>query len=71
MKWNNRLKSVLTPTAKSEFSEECLNSQLTKADKTPLKLVSSAFVSSHSRDSLKIKNDLARISSFVRNGGEK
>ncbi len=61
MKWNNRLKSVLNPPAKSEFSEECLNSQLTKADKTPLNLVSSAFVSSHSRDSLKIKNDLARF----------
>ncbi len=51
MKWNNRLKSVLTPTAKSEFSEECLNSQLTKADKTPLKLVSSVIVSDEFRHS--------------------
>jgi hypothetical protein len=51
MKWNNRLKSVLTKPEESGFSEECLETQLTKADKTRLKLVLSAFVSDEFRHS--------------------
>jgi len=51
MKWNNRLKSVLTRTVESGFSEECLETQLTKADKTHLKLVSSVIVSDEFRHS--------------------
>ncbi len=49
MKWNNRLKSVLTQTAESGFSEDSLETPLTITDKTPLKLVSSAFVSGEFR----------------------
>jgi hypothetical protein len=49
MKWNNRLKSVLTETTKSGFSEDSLETPLTITDKTPLKLVSSAFVSDEFR----------------------
>jgi hypothetical protein len=51
MKWNNRLKSVLTKPEESVFSEESLETQVTKGDKTHLKLVLSPFVTAHSRDS--------------------
>jgi CBS-domain-containing membrane protein len=51
MKWNNRLKSVLTNPEESVFSEDCLETQVTKGDKTHLKLVSSPFVTAHSRQS--------------------
>jgi hypothetical protein len=87
VKWNKRLKSVLTETAKSGFSEESLETPLTITDKTRLSLVSSAFVSDefrhfpenpqtaenqtplvssafvsvHSRDSLKTNDDLAQF----------
>jgi hypothetical protein len=53
VKWNNRLKSVLTQTAESGFSDESLETPLTITDKTPLKLVSSAFVSDEFRHSPK------------------
>ncbi len=58
MKWNNRLKSVLTKTAESVFSEDCLETQVTKGDKTHLKLVSSPFVTAHSRQSFKNNDEL-------------
>ncbi len=90
MKWNNRLKTVLSTPAKSGFSADCLEMELTKAVKTSLNgvssafvsdefrhspknpkksdngeeqsnLVSSAFVSAYSRDSLKTKDDLAQF----------
>jgi hypothetical protein len=51
MKWNNRLKAVLTQTSEIGFSEESLETSLTKTDKTPLNLVSSAFVSGEFRQS--------------------
>ncbi len=51
MKWNNRLKSVLTETTKDVFLEDCLETQVTKGDETHLKLVSSPFVTAHSRQS--------------------
>jgi hypothetical protein len=51
MKWNNRLKSVLTKPKESGFSEESLETPVTKGDKTHLKLVSSPFVTAHSRQS--------------------
>ncbi len=51
MKWNNRLKSVLTKTEESGFSGECLKTQLTITDKTHSNLVSSAFVSDEFRHS--------------------
>jgi hypothetical protein len=51
MKWNNRLKSVLTRTGESGFSDESLETPLTITDKTPLILVSSAFVSGEFRHS--------------------
>src|SRR5687767_7836596 len=59
MKWNNRLKSVLTKPVKSEFSGGCLETPLTKTAKTPTKLVSSAFVSAYSRHSFKNNDELA------------
>jgi hypothetical protein len=61
MKWNKRLKTVLSTPAKSEFSADCLETPLTKADKTHSNVVSSAFVSVHSRDSLKTNYDLAQF----------
>jgi hypothetical protein len=70
MKWNNRLKAVLTQTAKSGFSEESLETPLTITDKTPLNLVSSAFVSDEFRhspgnvtNSTKAKKQLNLVSS--------
>jgi hypothetical protein len=51
MKWNNRLKSVLTKPEESVFSGDCLETQVTKGDKTHLKLVLSPFVTAHSRQS--------------------
>jgi hypothetical protein len=51
MKWNNRLKSVLIKPEESVFLEDCLETQVTKGDKTHLKLVSSPFVTAHSRQS--------------------
>ncbi len=77
MKWNNRLKAVLTQTAESGFSEESLETPLTITDKTPLNLVSSAFVSAYSRHSSKNKEGLAelktdyfhaQLNGFVENG---
>ena len=59
MKWNNRLKTVLTHPRKSEISGECLKTQLTKADKSQLKLVSSVCVSDELRHSPKNNNELA------------
>jgi len=53
MKWNNRLKTVLTQPGESEFSGECLEIQLTKADKSHLKIVSSVIVSGEFRHSCK------------------
>jgi hypothetical protein len=77
MKWNNRLKSVLTKTEESVFSEECLETQVTKGDKTHLKLVSSPFVTAHSRQSFKNNDALLDFKSeklhkilnrFIENG---
>jgi hypothetical protein len=51
MKWSNRLKAVLTKTAESGFSEESLETSLPITDKTPLRLVLSAFVSDELRHS--------------------
>jgi hypothetical protein len=49
MKWSNRLKSVLTKPEESVFSEESLETLVTKGDKTHLKLVLSPFVTARSR----------------------
>ena len=49
MYWKNKLKAVLAKQAKTEKTEICLEKTLTKADKTSLDLVSSAFVSSEFR----------------------
>ncbi len=38
MKWNNRLKSVLTQTAESGFSDESLETPLTITDKTQFEI---------------------------------
>ncbi len=43
MKWNNRLKSVLTETAKSGFSKESLETQLRITAETPESLVSAVI----------------------------
>ncbi len=51
MKWNNRYKSVLTKPEESVFSEDCLETQVTKGDKTHFNLVLSPFVTAHSRQS--------------------
>jgi hypothetical protein len=49
MKWNNRLKSVLTKPEESGFSEECLETQLRITAETPLKLVSAVIRSDEFR----------------------
>jgi hypothetical protein len=49
MKWNNRLKSVLTKPEESGFSEECLETQLRITAETTLKLVSAVIRSDEFR----------------------
>jgi len=49
MKWNNRLKSVLTKPEESVFSGECLETQLRITAETPLKLVSAVIRSDEFR----------------------
>ncbi len=49
MKWNNRLKSVLTRTAESGFSEECLETQLRITAESPESLVSAVIRSDELR----------------------
>ncbi len=49
MKWNNRLKPVLTRTAESGFLEECLETQLRITAETPHKLVSAVIRSDEFR----------------------
>jgi hypothetical protein len=49
MKWNNRLKSVLTKPAESVFSEDCLETELRITAETPLKLVSAVIRSDELR----------------------
>ena len=45
MKWKNRLKTILANAAETEKNGKCLETTLTKADKTQSKVVSSVFVS--------------------------
>jgi len=61
MKWNNRLKSVLTKPEESVFSGECLETELRITAETPLKLVSAVIRSAHSRHSFKNNDELAEI----------
>ncbi len=49
MKWNNRLKSVLTKTAESVFSEDCLETELRITAETPESLVSAVIRSDEFR----------------------
>ncbi len=51
MKWNNRLKSVLTKPAESVFSEDCLETELRITAETPESLVSAVIRSCVSRQS--------------------
>jgi hypothetical protein len=51
MKWNNRLKSVLTESEKSDFSGECLETQLRITANTQKNLVSAVIRSDEFRHS--------------------
>ncbi|MBA4121493.1 MAG: hypothetical protein H0X72_03380 [Acidobacteria bacterium] len=63
MKWNNRLKSVLTKPEESVFSGECLETQLRITAETPLKLVSAVIRSDEFRHFPKNNYELADIKS--------
>jgi len=61
MKWNNRLKSVLTKPEESVFSGECLETQLRITAETPENLVSAVIRSCQFRHSFKNNDELAQF----------
>jgi len=61
MKWNKRLKTVLTTPAKSGFSADCLETELRITAETPKSLVSAVIRSGHSRHYSKNNDKLAEL----------
>lgn len=59
MKWNNRLKTVLTQSEKSVFSEDCLNTELRITAESNKSEVSAVIRSGQLRDSFKNNDELA------------
>ncbi len=68
MKWNNRLKSVLTKTENGEIPEDCLETELRITAKSPKRLVSAVIRSNefrHSSENQTISGEIEKQSNLV------